>query len=422
MWVIPDTYLPSSVSAQDMLESKEDLTLLESSIESSLMWRSKPSPLRTWSRRWKTAPWTRLLFSRTLKPSRQDFFEKQLTSSLEATRANRLARLASALEKTTLATSGPTSQRLSGSYDPEEYSSRMSRATLASGLMKSSATWKNEVTTRRGEYSARLKLARLIREKESSSWATPNTMDHLPQRSDEALRRQATTTRKGRSNPSNLREQVDPRAVQIYKKLNWPSICAGDYRTPPTNPAKSGQKVAPASEHALPHRVRQAEMKVWPTPAARDFKGARGKAAQARKGNPSDTLPNAMADPQINWPTPRAGNPGSRKAGTGGRVSEEVQKANWPTPDVAQAQKVSNRPNHGQLGLANHPEVHGKDCNREPMKKDRAGQPGQDKSSTTGKNQGQFGALNPDWVEHLMGVPPGWTQIGWTESDYSETE
>ena len=32
-------------------------------------------------------------------------------------------------------------------------------------------------------------------------WATPNTMDHLPQRSEEALKKQATTTRKGRSKP-----------------------------------------------------------------------------------------------------------------------------------------------------------------------------------------------------------------------------
>jgi len=51
------------------------------------------------------------------------------------------------------------------------------------------------------------------------------------------------------------------------------------------------------------------------------------------------------------------------------------------------------------------------------MKKDRAGLPGQDKSSIAGKSQGQFGVLNPAWVEHLMGVPTGWTDF-----DYLETE
>ena len=47
-------------------------------------------------------------------------------------------------------------------------------------------------------------------------WATPNTMDHMALRSDEALLRQATVARKGRTFPANLREQVDPRSQEIY--------------------------------------------------------------------------------------------------------------------------------------------------------------------------------------------------------------
>lgn len=148
----------------------------------------------------------------------------QLTSSLEAIRASRLARLGRGSEARTLATSTPSSPRLCGSYDQEEFSSRMSRVTSASGLTKSSATWKTEVTTRRGEYSARVKLAHPTKESESTSWATPNTMDHLPQRSREALARQFATTRKGRKKPANLREQVHPQ--------NWP--------TPPAHEARLG--------------------------------------------------------------------------------------------------------------------------------------------------------------------------------------
>ena len=49
------------------------------------------------------------------------------------------------------------------------------------------------------------------------SWATPNTMDHLSNKSPETLKRQAETVRAGRSKPSNLREQVDPVAMEIYK-------------------------------------------------------------------------------------------------------------------------------------------------------------------------------------------------------------
>jgi len=45
-------------------------------------------------------------------------------------------------------------------------------------------------------------------------------MDSLPLRSEEALKRQATTTRKGRTAPANLREQVDPKSCEVYASEN----------------------------------------------------------------------------------------------------------------------------------------------------------------------------------------------------------
>lgn len=45
---------------------------------------------------------------------------------------------------------------------------------------------------------------------QAALWATPNTMDFLPNRSKESLDRQFATTRKGRTAPANLREQVHP--------------------------------------------------------------------------------------------------------------------------------------------------------------------------------------------------------------------
>jgi hypothetical protein len=55
-------------------------------------------------------------------------------------------------------------------------------------------------------------------------WATPNTMDHLPQRSEEATLRMQNGHRKGRSKPSNLREQVDEETMKM-----WPTPKATDY-------------------------------------------------------------------------------------------------------------------------------------------------------------------------------------------------
>ena len=54
-------------------------------------------------------------------------------------------------------------------------------------------------------------------------WATPNTMDYLPQRSAESLKRQAETSRKGRTRPANLREQVCEETVRM-----WPTPTAMD--------------------------------------------------------------------------------------------------------------------------------------------------------------------------------------------------
>jgi hypothetical protein len=137
----------------------------------------------------------------------------------------------------------------------------------------------------------------------------------------------------------------------------------------------------------LAHRIREKESTSWAKPRAADGVGGANtlnhKGQRITKSDPTKTY--------------------------GAKLSDQV---NWPTPDVAQAQKVSNRPNYGQLGLANHPDVHGTTVQRPPMKKDRLGQPGQDQVNTSGKSQESFGKLNPNWVEQLMGLPIGLTDLG----------
>ena len=82
------------------------------------------------------------------------------------------------------------------------------------------------------------------------SWATPNTMDYMEPRPVEAMKRMLDHgQRKNRKWSSNVREQVV--WDQNYAPA-WPTICAGDYRTPPTNSGISGQTIMPSSEHALP--------------------------------------------------------------------------------------------------------------------------------------------------------------------------
>ena len=230
MWVLPKNYQLSSAFAADMVESKEDLSLQGLNIEQSLMWRSKPSPLQTWCRRWKEDSFLPHLFTRILCVSQHKSFETKLTSSLEDIHVSRFHRQVKDKEKTIPDTCGLSSENTWKQLDLIELCSKTSKVTYRLDSPQSLATWKKMVMTQRGEYSARVKLAHTTKEKEYSSWATPNTLDHLPPRSSEGVIKQATTTRKGRKRPSNLREQVDQKTVDIYKYQSWPTPATRDYK------------------------------------------------------------------------------------------------------------------------------------------------------------------------------------------------
>ena len=178
MWVLPKNYQPSLAFVADTVESKEELSLLESSIESSLMWRSKPSPLRTWSLRWKRVSWIPLLFGRILKPSQHTYFEEQLTLSLAGILASRSQQQDSEKVKMIQDTCGQQSGSMLKPSDQIDAFSRMSKDTYRLDSPASSATWKKMVTQQRGEYSQRVKLAQHTKGSESISWPTPRASEY----------------------------------------------------------------------------------------------------------------------------------------------------------------------------------------------------------------------------------------------------
>ena len=175
MWILPKKYQMSYRYAQDTVASKEDLSLPGLSIESSLMWKSRPSQLPTWLRRWNKGGWFQRLSGRILKPCQWTAFETELTLSLGDTRVSPSQQQGSEQVKTTPDTSGRGSDSMWTQLDLLAASSRTSRDTSVSDSEKSLKTWKALVTQRRGEYSARLKSAHLTRGNESTSWPTPTT-------------------------------------------------------------------------------------------------------------------------------------------------------------------------------------------------------------------------------------------------------
>ena len=253
MWILPKNYPLSSHFAQGMVESKEDLTSQELDIESSLMWRSKPSPLQTWLRRWKQDSWIQHLYTRILKPSQRTSFETALTSSLAATPASHSVQQESEKEQMTPDTCGLTSGDTLNQLDLFSASLRMSRDTSRLDSPQLSATWKKMVTQQRGEYSQRVKLAHSTNESESTSWPTATVFDVT-----------------GGNYPTQI----------VNGK--WRS----KHSTDPNSPWY-GAKLRDAVETAE---------KMYPTPSARDYKGGYTEKSIVRKDGKSrrfDLLPNA---------------------------------------------------------------------------------------------------------------------------------
>ena len=332
MWILPKNYPLSLRFALDMVESKEDLTLPGLNIESSLMWRSKPSALPTWLRRWKADSYLPHLFLRILKPFQRRSFETAVTSSLAVTRANPFQRQECEKERTTQDTSGLSYGDTLQQLDLIECSLKTSRVTSRLDCPQLLPTWKKIVTDQRGEYSQRVKSALLTRESESLSWLTPMVQD---------------SKHSGTNSGPNGKRQL------LVNQVNWPTV-----RVSSANGASQKELAAGNPKRRLETEVL---LNPWPTPAARDHKGASGWGRQERKGFPEDSLPNAVT--------------------------------NWPTPSAHEA----------RLGYQDR---------SDPTKK------GTQESLTTvivnkaGGRSVCAGHLNPDWVEWLMGVPTGWTALG----------
>ena len=72
---------------------------------------------------------------------------------------------------------------------------------------------------------------------------TPTTMDHLPQRSVGSMLKQVTEHRKGRTNLANLREAVNPQAVELFNHLqSLPTPTAREWKDGSSQSLKNCKK------------------------------------------------------------------------------------------------------------------------------------------------------------------------------------
>ncbi len=231
MWIIPKN-LHTSAYVQDMAALTSDLSELSTMCEQSLMWRSKPSNVRTWSQRWKRGGWMQLLSGRILRPSHGQIFVEKWTSSLVASHVNLSPQQDEEEETKTPATYGHISSKESSLPDLPLFSWRMLKASSVQNskatngathkelqfCFMSSESWKDWVIKQRREYSQRLKLARHTKEEECSSWDTVPMLIN-PTLNGKSQHVIFSPVERDKSNMSLSRPE-----------LQWTTPLAGDYR------------------------------------------------------------------------------------------------------------------------------------------------------------------------------------------------
>ena len=435
MWILPKQ-LHTLASVLDTEESEKDLNQFCQECETSLMWRSKPSLLRTWLRRWKTNYWMKLLSIRMLRPSHTKYFVDAWTSLVVDSHANRLAPQEIDKVLKTLVTSTPTSAEESVNANLELFSSKMLKESSQAKQQTenqfssmSSATWKKWVTEQRQEYSQRLKLAHLTRENESSSWGTPNTRDYKDTMN-------TVPPSIGKTRGLSLGQGV---AAELQKNWATPRASATDSTRP------NGKGGIPLAQQAKNWRtpsvaetknqcnsqqiylqnqvgVTEKKGKNWATPNTMDTLPARSpeKLAEAKKKGGCKNLREEV----MNYPTPRTSD------AEGGRIETFVEDGSFKSKRHKSNQTFGAKLRDAVETFPTPTARDWKGCGNATPRKDgkhrmdnleaivKHGPQDPTNHSTNGKNH----ALNPNWVEQLMGLPVGWTDLGSWGTESCQTQ
>ncbi len=417
MWILTPS-ITSAFAAATGASTSASSEQLAAAFAQSLLSRSKPSPQRTWLQRLKRDSWTTHLSGAISSDSLGESFTDWWTSSLAAIRASHSAQPASDSAPKTQDTSGRTYQPELLQCDQVAVSLKMSRDISRWGCPTLSKTWQDWVTERRGAYSARVKLARLTRGKESSSWRTPTEAETHNQdySSQTYLQNQVQPnwpTANARdwkdSGPTQGNRQNPNLGTAVVKDAaNWLTPQSGDVtgstreavvmwangQRPKTSDQRLRTQVAaeelkhgqaaPASSSSLGSRQGLS----WATPRANERDGTR-----TPNGNPKkDGIPLGMRAQQ--WATPQAHDAQGPKTpeqiavmrAKGHGVKNLNEMVTWPTPSASCDQG-------GPSGLA------GGSGNRKKLNSMLP--------EAEAKAMG-CGKLNPRWVETLMGLPIGW--------------
>ena len=384
MWIVPKTLSHFVRDTEGWSWESSELAWM---LEQSAMWRSKPSSKQTWLRRLKKDSWMTHLSLAILKPSLHESFEEKYTASLEDIHVSRSVARESEKERKTQDTCGHTSESMSGQLDLFGAFSRMSEVTPRWGYGESCPIWKKMVTERSGDCTQRRKQARLTNASDASSWPTASARDHKGGYTGGRIR-----------NGKVSMDTLDV-AVQAHTDggilSNWPT------------PRETMSRDATYDRGKCNLGEVVHNPKNWATPQGRDHLSAEPKEKwearaklQAEKGVnlhlPLNTQCHHIMEEQ------HAGPPAPEKSSTSGK-----NHGSWPTARSSDAEGGRIKTEQTEKGFRS--------------KREKSDQYfGAKLRDAAEMNKPPAMKLNPNWVEQLMGLPIGWTDLGsWgTESSH----
>lgn len=385
MWIhVPSACCPSSPEPEGSTWPSPSLLR---ALSRSAMWRTKSLPPKSWSRVLKTAPSLRRLSGLTSAPSSLDAGVAQWISSWAAfpawTSASPGAGKAS---KGKRRGSGSRWRESFATYDRASSSWRTRQHSLFEGLTAFSGSWPRRGTMRSGECFRRKEWEPPTSERESSSsrgggdWPTPTASDYGSSQNGVNSDRPSA----GTPSLSTLARRWDeqkpskpgPQQIDAFGSSGMTTATAAMSRWPTataTDANGSGRVNYPGGAMRYGVTLTDALNHQWMTPVARDWKGE-GRRAQ---------LGTQVANQR--WSTPRA--------------SESENRTTKHPPSALDG-------THGRTLAGDAATWNGHSGHPSP----ETAPPGTS-SNPDGLSSPRRRLLNPNFVEWLMGWPPGWTSL-----------
>ena len=420
MWILPKQ-LHTSPFVPDTEALISDLDEQSQLCAQSLLARSKPSPARTWSQRWKRDSWTRHLSGRILKPSHGQTFVTAWISSVAATRASHSAQPASDSAPKTHDTSGRLSQPELLQCDQVSAFSRMSKDTFLSGCATCCKTWSDWVTEQRGAWRQRVNAARLTRGSESGSWPTIRASEYKDvgpvgsKSHDHMLGKHylcavVTQEEHGQAAPASSSSLGSRQGLWLTPRANEPD-------SDPNFAARNADRGA----HCHGTLSSQAKAQDFPTPRTCDWKSSPNADSNIKRMEVGQAtlaeFVHAKHKKGDLWSTPRTGATESSRPNNKGGIplADQAKREQWATPQAHDAQgpktpeqiAVMRAKGHGVKNL-NEQAQWGTPTARD-HKSGRGNEEREYKELTPMVERQQAGKLNPRWVDVLQGNPMGWS-------------